>query len=90
MEFEMSWEEYGDEMDEVKNPVAAREFALDKIESAIRSEYKHFFCSMCRVLMPCGCDDVSSYDVATQAKYDAHNAVIDELIAIIEKMRGTL
>jgi hypothetical protein len=87
----VSWEEYdeSDEMDEVKNPVEARAYALDKLESAVRSEYKHFFCQMCRVLMPCGCDELSDYDVATQAKYDAHNTAIDELLVVIERMRGS-
>ncbi len=92
MEIEMAWDEYGeeiDEMDEVKNPVEARRRALDLLDSAVRSEYKTFFCQMCRRAMPCGCDEeLSDYDVATQAKYDAHNATVDELVAVIEKLRG--
>lgn len=91
MEFEMSWEEYDceDEMDKVKNPVEARQRALDLLEDAARGEYKTFFCDMCRTAMPCGCDEPSEYDIATQAKYDAHNAAVDELLDIIKRMRGS-
>lgn len=87
----MSWEEYDsdEEMDRVKNPVEARRRAIDLLDSAVRSEYKTFFCDMCRTAMPCGCDELSEYDIATQAKYDAHNAVVDELIATIEKLRAS-
>jgi len=93
MIIEMAWDEYGeeiDEMDEVKNPVDARRYALDKVESAVRGEYRHFFCQMCRTAMPCGCDELTEYDVATQAKYDAHNAAIEEVVAAIEKLRAAL
>jgi hypothetical protein len=78
-----------DDIDEVKNPVAARLYALNKLEGVLRGEYKYFFCDMCRRLMPCDCDEPSENEIATQAKYDAHNAVIDELLVVVERMRGS-
>ena len=88
-EVEMPWIEYSDDQpDQAKNPVDARRRALDQLDSAVRGEYKIFFCDLCLCVMPCDCGDLSDDDVATQAKYDAHNAAVEELIAFIEKLRG--